>query len=138
MTHPSPPSLIHSVFICIRAEMKDVRPLAKSFLVILQFELVVMMECFVLVAHCVRRSHSVGGIGRLWASSCSQNRLQEPRGRHRLSTVIQPLRQSAGEVVDLTVDEDGEHCIKSTQLPNISAVNLPLFSSASLGLFLTY
>lgn len=118
--------------------MKDVRPLAKSFLVMLQFELVVMMECFVSVAHCVRRSHSVGGIGRLWASSCSQNRLQEPRGRHRLSTVIQPLRQSAGEVVDLTVDEDGEHCIKSTQLPNISAVNLPLFSSASLGLFLTY
>lgn len=59
---------------------------------------------------CVRvcRSHSVGGLGRIWNSSCSQNRLQEPRGRHRLSTVIQPLRQNAGEVVDLTVDEDGE------------------------------
>ena len=43
-----------------------------------------------------------------WGPSCSQSRGQEPRGRHRLSTVIQPLRQSAGEVVDLTVDEDGE------------------------------
>lgn len=53
------------------------------------------------------RSHSVGGLSRIWNNSCSQNRLQEPRGRHRLSTVIQPLRQNAGEVVDLTVDEDG-------------------------------
>lgn len=43
-----------------------------------------------------------------WGPSCSQNRPQELRSRHRLSTVIQPLRQSAGEVVDLTVDEDGE------------------------------
>lgn len=104
--------------------MKDVRPLAKSFLLTLHFELVVLTECFVSVARCVRRSHSVGGIGRLWASSCSQNRLQEPRGRHRLSTVIQPLRQSAGEVVDLTVDEDGEHCIKSTQLRNLLCLYL--------------
>lgn len=56
----------------------------------------------------VYRSRSVGGLGRIWGNSCSQSRLQEPRGRHRLSTVIQPLRQSAGEVVDLTVDEDGE------------------------------
>lgn len=51
----------------------------------------------------------MGGLGRIWANSCSQNRLQEPRGRHRLSTVIQPLRQNAGEVVDLTVDEDGKN-----------------------------
>lgn len=50
----------------------------------------------------------MGGLSRIWSSSCSQNRLQEPRGRHRLSTVIQPLRQNAGEVVDLTVDEDGK------------------------------
>lgn len=54
------------------------------------------------------RSHSVGGLSRIWNNSCSQNRLQEPRGRHRLSTVIQPLHQNAGEVVDLTVDEDGK------------------------------
>ncbi|MED6263608.1 hypothetical protein CHARACLAT_006194, partial [Characodon lateralis] len=52
------------------------------------------------------RSRSVGGLSRIWGSSCAQNRLQEPRGRHRLSTVIQPLRQNPGEVVDLTIDED--------------------------------
>ncbi|XP_056134066.1 E3 ubiquitin-protein ligase Arkadia isoform X4 [Lampris incognitus] len=60
------------------------------------------------------RSRSVGGLGRIWATSCSQNRLQEPRGRHRLSTVIQPLRQSAGEVVDLTVDEDDLSVVPTT------------------------
>ncbi|KAG7468771.1 E3 ubiquitin-protein ligase Arkadia isoform X1 [Solea senegalensis] len=60
------------------------------------------------------RSRSVGGLSRIWASSCSQNRLQEPRGRHRLSTVIQPLRQNAGEVVDLTVDEDDLSVVPTT------------------------
>ncbi|CAL8244768.1 unnamed protein product [Lota lota] len=60
------------------------------------------------------RSRSVGGLGRMWASSCSQNRVQDPRGRHRLSTVIQPLRQSAGEVVDLTVDEDDLTVVPTT------------------------
>ncbi|XP_068430230.1 E3 ubiquitin-protein ligase Arkadia isoform X2 [Clinocottus analis] len=60
------------------------------------------------------RSRSVTGLGRIWANSCSQNRLQEPRGRHRLSTVIQPLRQNAGEVVDLTVDEDDLSVVPTT------------------------
>ncbi|KAJ3593057.1 hypothetical protein NHX12_005395 [Muraenolepis orangiensis] len=60
------------------------------------------------------RSRSVVGLGRMWASSCSQNRVQDPRGRHRLSTVIQPLRQSAGEVVDLTVDEDDLSVVATT------------------------
>ncbi|KAK2920207.1 E3 ubiquitin-protein ligase Arkadia isoform X1 [Channa argus] len=60
------------------------------------------------------RSRSVGGIGRIWANSCSQSRLQEPRGRNRLSTVIQPLRQNAGEVVDLTVDEDDLSVVPTT------------------------
>ncbi|XP_063738189.1 E3 ubiquitin-protein ligase Arkadia isoform X2 [Eleginops maclovinus] len=60
------------------------------------------------------RSRSVGGLSRIWSSSCSQNRLQEPRGRHRLSTVIQPLRQNAGEVVDLTVDEDDLSVVPTT------------------------
>ncbi|KAI3377892.1 hypothetical protein L3Q82_009024, partial [Scortum barcoo] len=60
------------------------------------------------------RSRSVGGLGRIWANNCSQNRLQEPRGRHRLSTVIQPLRQNAGEVVDLTVDEDDLSVVPTT------------------------
>ncbi|XP_034726381.1 E3 ubiquitin-protein ligase Arkadia isoform X2 [Etheostoma cragini] len=59
------------------------------------------------------RSRSVG-LSRIWASSCSQNRLQEPRGRHRISTVIQPLRQNAGEVVDLTVDEDDLSVVPTT------------------------
>uniref|UniRef100_A0A4W5QAD6 RING-type E3 ubiquitin transferase n=1 Tax=Hucho hucho TaxID=62062 RepID=A0A4W5QAD6_9TELE len=61
------------------------------------------------------RPRSVGVHGRMyWGPSCSQNRPQEPRGRHRLSTVIQPLRQSAGEVVDLTVDEDDLSVVPST------------------------
>ncbi|XP_029315684.1 E3 ubiquitin-protein ligase Arkadia isoform X4 [Cottoperca gobio] len=60
------------------------------------------------------RSRSVGGLSRIWSNSCSQNRLQEPRGRHRLSTVIQPLRQNAGEVVDLTVDEDDLSVVPTT------------------------
>lgn len=60
------------------------------------------------------RSRSVGGLGRIWSNSCSQSRLQETRGRHRLSTVIQPLRQSPGEVVDLTVDEDDLSVVPAT------------------------
>ncbi|XP_056463322.1 E3 ubiquitin-protein ligase Arkadia [Gadus chalcogrammus] len=60
------------------------------------------------------RSRSVGGLGRMWANSCSQSRVGEARGRHRLSTVIQPLRQSAGEVVDLTVDEDDLTVVPTT------------------------
>ncbi|EPY83065.1 G2/mitotic-specific cyclin-B2 [Camelus ferus] len=39
-------------------------------------------------------------------SSSHTSRPQEPRNRSRISTVIQPLRQNAAEVVDLTVDED--------------------------------
>ncbi|XP_035992264.1 E3 ubiquitin-protein ligase Arkadia isoform X3 [Fundulus heteroclitus] len=60
------------------------------------------------------RSRSVGGLSRVWGSSCAQSRLQEPRGRHRLSTVIQPLRQNPGEVVDLTVDEDDLSVVPTT------------------------
>ncbi|XP_028812131.1 E3 ubiquitin-protein ligase Arkadia isoform X2 [Denticeps clupeoides] len=61
------------------------------------------------------RPRSVGGHGRMhWGPSCSQNRVQDGRGRHRLSTVIQPLRQSAGEVVDLTVDEDDVSVVPTT------------------------
>ncbi|XP_026071143.1 E3 ubiquitin-protein ligase Arkadia-like isoform X4 [Carassius auratus] len=61
------------------------------------------------------RLRSVGSHGRMhWGPSCSQSRAQEGRGRHRLSTVIQPLRQSAGEVVDLTVDEDDLSVVPTT------------------------
>ncbi|KAM5292059.1 E3 ubiquitin-protein ligase Arkadia isoform 4-T4 [Ctenodactylus gundi] len=41
-------------------------------------------------------------------------RQQEPRSRSRVSTVIQPLRQSAAEVVDLTVDEDEPTVVPTT------------------------
>ncbi|KAJ8407708.1 hypothetical protein AAFF_G00267520 [Aldrovandia affinis] len=58
---------------------------------------------------------SGGAHGRMhWGPSCSQNRSQDQRGRHRISTVIQPLRQSAGEVVDLTVDEDDLSVVPTT------------------------
>ncbi|XP_055777063.1 E3 ubiquitin-protein ligase Arkadia-like isoform X2 [Salvelinus fontinalis] len=77
------------------------------------------------------RPRSVGGHGRMyWGPSCSQNRPQEPRGRHRLSTVIQPLRQSAGEVVDLTVDEDDLSVVPSTS-DSIHAQTVSSSSSSS-------
>ncbi|KAJ8249171.1 hypothetical protein GJAV_G00231930 [Gymnothorax javanicus] len=61
------------------------------------------------------RPRSGGAHGRmLWGPSCSQSRAQEPRGRRRLSTVIQPLRQSGAEVVDLTVDEDDLSVVPTT------------------------
>ncbi|KAI1904344.1 hypothetical protein AGOR_G00004690 [Albula goreensis] len=61
------------------------------------------------------RPRSGGGHGRMhWGPSCSQSRSQDQRGRHRISTVIQPLRQSAGEVVDLTVDEDDLSVVPTT------------------------
>ncbi|XP_063045802.1 E3 ubiquitin-protein ligase Arkadia [Engraulis encrasicolus] len=75
------------------------------------------------------RPRSVGAHGRmLWGPSCSQSRGVEGRNRHthahthththththRLSTVIQPLRQTQGEVVDLTVDEDDISVVAST------------------------
>ncbi|XP_018595161.2 E3 ubiquitin-protein ligase Arkadia-like isoform X1 [Scleropages formosus] len=63
------------------------------------------------------RSHSGGGTSRMhWGPSCSQAQPQEARGRHRISTVIQPLRQSAGEVVDLTVDEDDLSVVPTTPI----------------------
>lgn len=70
---------------------------------------------------CFYRSRAVGGLSRIWASSCAQNRLPE-RGRHRLSTVIQPLRLNAGEVVDLTVDEDGRKKPQHLHNPSISVL----------------
>ncbi|XP_051550965.1 E3 ubiquitin-protein ligase Arkadia-like isoform X1 [Myxocyprinus asiaticus] len=61
------------------------------------------------------RPRLLGSHARMhWGPSCSQSRAQEGRGRHRLSTVIQPLRQSAGEVVDLTVDEDDLSVVPTT------------------------
>ncbi|XP_041073807.1 E3 ubiquitin-protein ligase Arkadia-like isoform X2 [Polyodon spathula] len=57
-------------------------------------------------------------------NSSSQSRPQEPRSRNRISTVIQPLRQSAAEVVDLTVDEDDPTVVPSTSaVANSQCVN---------------
>ncbi|XP_075064176.1 E3 ubiquitin-protein ligase Arkadia isoform X2 [Mixophyes fleayi] len=55
------------------------------------------------------RSRSALGHSRShWgqSSNSQSGRTQEHRSRSRVSTVIQPLRQNATEVVDLTVDED--------------------------------
>uniref|UniRef100_A0AAY5EAQ3 RING-type E3 ubiquitin transferase n=1 Tax=Electrophorus electricus TaxID=8005 RepID=A0AAY5EAQ3_ELEEL len=82
-----------------------------------------------IVGDAFSRPRSVGGHGRMhWGPSCSQSRAQEGRGRHRLSTVIQPLRQSAGEVVDLTVDEDDLSVVPTT---SDSVHSQPASSSSS-------
>ncbi|XP_061078543.1 E3 ubiquitin-protein ligase Arkadia isoform X2 [Conger conger] len=61
------------------------------------------------------RPRSGGAHNRMhWGPSCSQNRSQDQRGRHRISTVIQPLRQSGAEVVDLTMDEDDLSVVPTT------------------------
>ncbi|XP_069838222.1 E3 ubiquitin-protein ligase Arkadia isoform X1 [Dendropsophus ebraccatus] len=48
------------------------------------------------------------------SSSSQSGRSQEHRSRSRVSTVIQPLRQNATEVVDLTVDEDDPTVVATT------------------------
>ncbi|KAM6149306.1 E3 ubiquitin-protein ligase Arkadia isoform 1-T1 [Erethizon dorsatum] len=60
-------------------------------------------------------------------SGSRSGRPQEPRNRSRVSTVIQPLRQSAAEVVDLTVDED-----EPTVVPTTSARMESQTTSASI------
>ncbi|XP_048471943.1 E3 ubiquitin-protein ligase Arkadia isoform X1 [Rhincodon typus] len=56
-------------------------------------------------------------------SASSQNRPQEQRNRNRISTVIQPLRQSTAEVVDLTVDEDEPTVVPTTSAARSQPVN---------------
>ncbi|XP_067874009.1 E3 ubiquitin-protein ligase Arkadia isoform X2 [Heterodontus francisci] len=59
-------------------------------------------------------------------SASSQNRPQEQRSRNRISTVIQPLRQSTAEVVDLTVDEDEPTVVPTTSAARSQPVrNVP-------------
>uniref|UniRef100_A0A4W3KKF0 RING-type E3 ubiquitin transferase n=1 Tax=Callorhinchus milii TaxID=7868 RepID=A0A4W3KKF0_CALMI len=59
-------------------------------------------------------------------SSSSQNRPQEQRNRNRISTVIQPLRQTTAEVVDLTVDEDEPTVVPTTSAARSQPVsNVP-------------
>uniref|UniRef100_A0ACB8E5B0 Uncharacterized protein n=1 Tax=Sphaerodactylus townsendi TaxID=933632 RepID=A0ACB8E5B0_9SAUR len=69
------------------------------------------------------RSRSHWGHG----SSSHAPRSQEQRNRSRISTVIQPLRQNAAEVVDLTVDEDEPTVVPTTS----SRVDAQAASSAS-------
>uniref|UniRef100_A0A8C5KGR6 E3 ubiquitin-protein ligase Arkadia n=1 Tax=Jaculus jaculus TaxID=51337 RepID=A0A8C5KGR6_JACJA len=76
------------------------------------------------------RSRSTLGHSRShWSQGASSHagRSQEPRTRSRISTVIQPLRQNAAEVVDLTVDED-----EPTVVPTTSARMEPQTTSASI------
>ncbi|XP_041535537.1 E3 ubiquitin-protein ligase Arkadia isoform X2 [Microtus oregoni] len=76
------------------------------------------------------RSRSTLGHSRShWSqgSSSHTGRPQEPRNRSRISTVIQPLRPSAAEVVDLTVDED-----EPTVVPTTSARMESQTTSASI------
>nr|XP_013812626.1 PREDICTED: E3 ubiquitin-protein ligase Arkadia isoform X2 [Apteryx mantelli mantelli] len=76
------------------------------------------------------RSRSTLGHSRShWGQSSTSHaaRPQEQRNRSRISTVIQPLRQNAAEVVDLTVDED-----EPTVVPTTSArVESQVVSSTS-------
>ncbi|XP_063782253.1 E3 ubiquitin-protein ligase Arkadia isoform X2 [Pseudophryne corroboree] len=63
------------------------------------------------------RSRSTLGHSRSpWGqnSNSQSGRTQEHRSRSRVSTVIQPLRQNATEVVDLTVDEDDPTVVPTT------------------------
>uniref|UniRef100_UPI00398E8E2C E3 ubiquitin-protein ligase Arkadia isoform X3 n=1 Tax=Pristiophorus japonicus TaxID=55135 RepID=UPI00398E8E2C len=63
-------------------------------------------------------------------SSSSQNRPQEQRSRNRISTVIQPLRQSTAEVVDLTVDEDDDvRRVGSSAVPEAGPGAMPRLPS---------
>ncbi|XP_074862891.1 E3 ubiquitin-protein ligase Arkadia isoform X3 [Carettochelys insculpta] len=76
------------------------------------------------------RSRSTLGHSRShWSQNSSSHaaRSQEQRNRSRISTVIQPLRQNAAEVVDLTVDED-----EPTVVPTTSArIDTQVVSSTS-------
>ncbi|XP_074090653.1 E3 ubiquitin-protein ligase Arkadia isoform X3 [Macrotis lagotis] len=70
----------------------------------------------VTVGESYRSRSSVGHSRSHWGqgSNSHPTRPQEPRNRSRISTVIQPLRQSAAEVVDLTVDEDEPTVVPTT------------------------
>lgn len=117
--------------------MKDVRPLAKSFLVTLQFELVVMMECFVLVAVSAGRTRSEASAdfgpvavprivsrSRVDVTGCPQssNRCVRAPGRWSTSLWMKMVSTASSPHSSQTV----------------SALYLPLVGSASLGLFLTH
>ncbi|XP_077174051.1 E3 ubiquitin-protein ligase Arkadia isoform X4 [Paroedura picta] len=70
----------------------------------------------VTVGESYRSRSSLGHSRSHWGHSSGSHapRSQEPRNRNRISTVIQPLRQNAAEVVDLTVDEDEPTVVPTT------------------------
>ncbi|XP_066492107.1 E3 ubiquitin-protein ligase Arkadia isoform X2 [Tiliqua scincoides] len=70
----------------------------------------------VTVGESYRSRSSLGHSRSHWGHSSSSHtsRPQEQRNRSRISTVIQPLRQNAAEVVDLTVDEDEPTVVPTT------------------------
>lgn len=70
----------------------------------------------VTVGDTFRSRNTLGHSRSHWGhSSNSQSaRPPEQRSRSRISTVIQPLRQNAAEVVDLTVDEDDPTVVPTT------------------------
>ncbi|XP_075714046.1 E3 ubiquitin-protein ligase Arkadia isoform X2 [Rhinoderma darwinii] len=70
----------------------------------------------VTVGETYRSRSSLGHSRSHWgqSSSSQSGRSQEHRSRSRVSTVIQPLRQNATEVVDLTVDEDDPTVVPTT------------------------
>ncbi|KAM6059733.1 E3 ubiquitin-protein ligase Arkadia isoform 4-T5 [Theristicus caerulescens] len=83
----------------------------------------------VTVGESYRSRSTLGHTRSHWGQSSNSHaaRPQEQRNRSRISTVIQPLRQNAAEVVDLTVDED-----EPTVVPTTSArVEPQVVSSAS-------
>ncbi|XP_061450772.1 E3 ubiquitin-protein ligase Arkadia isoform X2 [Rhineura floridana] len=70
----------------------------------------------VTVGESYRSRSSLGHSRSHWGHSSSSHASwpQEQRSRSRISTVIQPLRQNAAEVVDLTVDEDEPTVVPTT------------------------
>ncbi|XP_063170516.1 E3 ubiquitin-protein ligase Arkadia [Candoia aspera] len=83
----------------------------------------------VTVGESYRSRSSLGHSRSHWGHSSSSHasRPPEQRNRSRVSTVIQPLRQNAAEVVDLTVDEDDPAIVPTTS----SRVDPRAASSAS-------
>uniref|UniRef100_A0A6G1R7Y5 RING-type E3 ubiquitin transferase n=1 Tax=Hypotaenidia okinawae TaxID=2861861 RepID=A0A6G1R7Y5_9GRUI len=83
----------------------------------------------VTVGESYRSRSTLGHTRSHWGQSSSSHaaRPQEQRNRSRISTVIQPLRQNAAEVVDLTVDEDEPTVVPTTS----TRVEPQVMSSAS-------
>ncbi|KAM5170476.1 E3 ubiquitin-protein ligase Arkadia isoform 4-T4 [Mantella aurantiaca] len=83
----------------------------------------------VTVGETYRSRSSLGHSRSHWGQSSNSQtgRTQDHRSRSRVSTVIQPLRQSATEVVDLTVDEDDPTVVQTTtgrtESPSISTIS---------------